>query len=152
MSRIYGKDITNTIVTKMTSDFNTMLSTIETERSLSYTIPQVLHITDEFAEDQLPEMYVHISESETEITELNNDIDFLTEVYTVHLTIAYKTASNLRYDYGEYYIEAIMRVLYGYNDADITWIFPTNSIRAEFQSMENYTTKVVGVDFEVRIN
>ena len=150
MSRIYGQDIKDKLVSIATSDLNTMIDAIEVERSVS--IPAVLNIVTNYKNNQLPELFIELQDSVVEPETLSYDIDNLTEIYTASLMIGYKDNTNDRDDLAEYYIEALTRIFINYCDEDITWMFYLGSIRTEAIAVEGFTLKACGINLEIRIN
>lgn len=152
MARYYGYDVRNLIKTKLESDFNTMITTIRTERSDS-TIPLVVNITIDKMKHQYPEIYIDITESELiNDFELTSSIDLTPEIFMVEITAILKSQLDTIDVHADYYIEAMQRILHGYNDSNITWILTNKTIRTDVTDEKKQTYKVCGVVCEIRIN
>jgi hypothetical protein len=150
--RFFGYDVRNDIKTKLTSDFNLMIATIRTERS-DTTIPDCLNFTIDNPINQYPEISIDITESQVlNEDELTSNVNLVPEVYTVEITAILKTQSTSIDNYADYYIEAMQRVLQGYNTSDITWLLIIKTNRDDIADRQNQTYKICGVTVEVRIN
>jgi len=150
--RYLALDVRDFIVTKLNSDFNTMIGTINTERT--HTTPVATDITYKWGQNQFPFILVDIDESEGLTEDYTLDMSYvnLPEMYKLLVIGFLKYANDNIYNYIEDWIEAIIRILHNYNDANISWIMYTRTERAELYKNENETLKSFVVEFEVRIN
>lgn len=152
MSRYHEADIKDAIKTKLDSDFNTMITTIRTERS-DTTIPLAKNITFDLLKNQYPEIYIDITGSELlNDEELSDNIEIVTESFEVEVSAIIKTNSTSLSKYGDYYNEAFKRVLQGYNDANIRWIGVINTVQEDrIQENTHQTYKLCGVVLQVLV-
>jgi hypothetical protein len=150
--RYFGKDIRDTLKTKLSTDFNTMIATIRTERS-DTTIPDCKSFTISNPTNQFPEISIDITDSEIlNSEELTSNINNVPEIYNVEITAVMIDTSTSLDDYADYYIEAMQRVLQGYYTSAITWVLITKTNRTNITDGLNQTYKLCGVTCEVRIN
>lgn len=136
------------------SSFNTMLGTIETERSLSNSIPTAKSITYKWGMNQYPFILVDLDKSEgiTDAYTLDMSYVNLPENYTILVMGFLKYANDEIWNYCEYWIEGIKRVLHNYNSDNISWIAYVSTERAEIYDNQNQRLKSFVVEFEMRCN
>lgn len=152
MSRYFGKDVRTALKTKLDTEFNTKIDLIRTERS-DITIPYVQNITIDKLKNQYPEITIDITESEVyNEEELTNDINLVPEIYTIEIIAIIKTQLDSIDNYADYYIEAMQRILHGYNTSNITWCLIIKTIRDDISDKQNQTYKACGIQAQVRIN
>ena len=142
MARFHGQDVRDKLVSLLTASMNTMLGTIDTERSQTTPTPKVIGY--KWLENQRPLILVDLEDSELiQDEELTNDLDITPEIWKANINIQIKSmnADDL-HNYIENYIEAIKRILNGYNDSNITWILITDTVRSELYQDKNQSMKM----------
>lgn len=170
-TRYYLKDVSDFILTQAqdaTKGINALISTINTERSLTGTdaCPDVKTFTKFWSrKNALPELFVDFQGSE-----ILNDEDTLggggdtigsslgtrfpdktPEIYSVNIFIRHKSNYNQLTDYMEIFAEAIYRTFHMYSDSNISSMLATASIIDNINTEENQTEKVSGFSFDIRI-
>ena len=150
--RYVEQDVRDFIVTKLTSEFNTMIGTINTERT--HATPTSNSFTYKWGMNQYPFILIDIDNSEGITEDYTLDMSYvnLPETYTLLIMGFLKYANDNIYNYCEDWIEAIKRILHNYNDSNITWIVYVKTERAELYKNENETLKSFLIEFECRIN
>lgn len=169
-NRFYGYDIITflkTLSNDNTKGINAMITTINTERSLTgdSACPLVVRITEGWTKKQFPEMYIDV-ESST----IDNEDDYLggggdtigsalgdrypdstPENYVCNITIMHKSNQTNLALCMEIYAEAIYRVFHKYCDSNILWILATQGIRGDIMTERNETYKMSGYSFDLKI-
>jgi len=155
--RYLGQDARNAVVTRLTdatNGFNAYITTINTERT--HAAPQAKKIDYKWGQHQNPYIVVELLKGEAlyndPATPMSMEYVNMPEVYTVMVTGILKyTDDNLK-NWAEDWIEAIIRSLHNYNDANISWIAYNESDREEMYKDNNFSGIMIGVLFEIRIN
>lgn len=160
--RYLARDIQDRIVTLLNSggidgegniipSFVTALGEVDTKRSETTPAPRV--ITAKWHQNQDPFIFVDNDESEIiNDEELNGDYEIITEIYNFKCMAVVKSTYNEVQDFVDNYIEALIRVLHNYCDANIAWIRAVGTDKVDLYSDKNQTKKSGMVEFEVRIN
>ncbi len=156
-NRYLAQDCRDQVITLLknnTTGFNSLISTINTERT--HSTPSATDITYKWGQNQFPFLLVDIDTSEIiyddVATPMSLKYEILPETYTLLVMGWLKYANDNVYNYAEDWIEAVIRVLHNYNDENISWIAYTKTERAEIYKNENETLKSFLVEFEIRIN
>lgn len=151
-NRFLGRDVRDAVVTLLSNGLTSMLTTIDTERSV--TTPAPIYIGYGWTDNQFPAVFVDLGNStiSQEESPLLETYSALKETFIIEVTCVITDAIDLLYNYIENYIEAIIRVVHGYDSADITWISAVETRREDLYLRENQTMKIGTVVFEVRIN
>ena len=146
------RDLSITLLQNASSGFNNMIGTINTERT--HTTPTATSITYKWGQNQFPFILVDVDDSEVQTDEITLPSVYsnLPVVHKLHVIGTLKYANDNVQNYAEDWIEAIIRVLHNYNDSNVSWIFWTNTERAEIYSKTNERLKTFLVSFEVKIN
>jgi hypothetical protein len=152
VGRYLAQDVRDFVVSKLDSEFNTMIGTINTERT--HTTPTAKSIAYHWGRNQFPFLMVDIEASEGVTDAYTIDMSYvnLPEVYTLLVAGFLKYANDNVYNYVEDWIEAVIRVLHNYNDGNISWIAYTQTERGEIYKNENETLKSFVVELEIRVN
>lgn len=161
MARLYGRDVRDTIVNLLNSggtkgdgtsidSFNTTIGTINTERSES--TPTAKKITHKWGYNQFQWVFVDVGDSEVPNDLMDDEFSQAAEFFEVVITGYLKSSNEEIYNYAENWIEAFIRILHGYYDADITHILVTGTIRDTLYQPQKETMKMGGVTLVVRIN
>lgn len=153
--RFFARDVKEAIIGVLggsSSGFNTMLSTIDTERS--DTTPTATSIIDHWGRNQYPFLMVDIDGAEVnyEDADISLNIANLPMDYTVLIGGYLKYADDNIHNWCENWIEAIERVLHNYNTANISWVTLKGEERAELYKDNNEIIKTFVVEFEARVN
>jgi hypothetical protein len=151
-NRYHEHDVKTKIKSILDSNFNNMIETIRIERS-DNTIPLAQNITHDVILNQYPEIYIDITGSEImNDQELTDNIDIITESFDVEVSCVILINSYSIESYGDYYNEALKRILHGYNDSYITWIGVISTIQRDLQDQNtNQTYKICGVTLQVLV-
>jgi len=155
--RFTGYDVREAILTKLkdaTTGFNALIGTINTERT--HAAPTALKIESTWGQNQFPFLLVEMQNSEV----LYNDpampmtmlYQHVPETYNCNIVGFLKAFDDRVVDWVEDWIEAVIRVLHGYNSADISWILVTGTDRTDIYTEEHGTMKIFTVNLEIRIN
>lgn len=148
------RDLAITLLEDSSSGFNSMIGTINTERT--HATPTANSITYKWGQNQFPFLLVDIDASEVQYgdvaTPISLNYKILPEVYTLLVMGWLKYANDDVYNYAEDWIEAIIRVLHNHNDSDVSWIAYTHTERADIYKNESETLKSFLVEFEIRVN
>jgi hypothetical protein len=162
-NRYFGYDIIEklkTIASDPTNGINAIISTINAERTL--TLPNIMTITEVWDTRFLPIMFIDIESSQVLPAEDSiggggdtigtRNVMKTPEVYSVYITITYKSPDVSLNKWMELYGEAIYRLYHNYCDENIIWIVARESARAEINATDNQTAKTVGYKFDLRID
>jgi hypothetical protein len=149
MTRYYSRDVLTFLVTYLTTNLNSTIQAINTTRT--DTTPDVISFIYANSQNQFPECFVSIDDSEVEVIELGKSFDGSNETYNCSVIIGIKSNDTNLNLWVENYIEAIFKTLHGYSDNNISWIACKSSIRDEINIKEMQTFKVCGWKIEVRI-
>jgi len=145
----WSRDVLVFIKTKLINELNTMIGIVNGER-LDDT-PLISNITYDKVTDSLPECLIELTESTIDQEEIGNENDFSTEIFNCVISIMSKSNDNRHSLWIENYLEALWRVLQGYNDNYISWIRLKQSVRADLTSTQDQTYKICGYNIEIRI-
>jgi hypothetical protein len=148
--RFFGADVITSLKTIATSNLNTMIDLIKTERS-DTGVESIKRIDSGNFQRQYPECMINLGDSLVESEELNLDISDTPEIYPVDVLIALAINSDKITLRQEYYIEALERIYHGYKDINISWISVMDCIRVNAYTEQNELLRVVGVKLSVRI-
>jgi hypothetical protein len=150
MARFFGADVIARVQEVLVAEMPAMIALIQTERSdPEFKAPTKYNIG--YLERQFPECLISMDNSEVEMSQISMDIGNTPEQYPAEVVVVSKDITDKAYLRQEYYIEALQRVLHGYNDEDITWIVVTGTIRANMYTEQKETLRVTGVSITARI-
>lgn len=156
-NRFLGLDIRNKIVTLLTdvsTGFNAMIGTINTERT--HVAPTALKIETTWGQNQYPFLLVEMQNSTVQYDDPAAPMTTLykntPETYDVTVAGFLKAFDDRVVDWVEDWIEGVIRVIHGYNSANISWILCTGTERTDIYTEEHGNMKVFSVNFEIRIN
>jgi hypothetical protein len=131
MSRYFSRDIKKAVIDRLndaTYGVNTILTAMDTERTESLSSKSLfLRISDSYFEQQNPEMFVHVVNSEIADGNLNESILNCNENYTINIFAQIKEMSDDLDLILDNYEEAIKRCLHGANLSGINYIYNKNS-------------------------
>jgi hypothetical protein len=162
MSRYHGQDVRDKVIELLNNGWTNrygevipgltgMLSVIDTERT--QTTPSPKKIGYDWLENQRPYVLVDLEDSELiQDEELTDNLDLTPEIWTCNLLTKIKSNNVNLHNYIENYIEAISRILNGYNGEFITWILITGTNRSELYQDVNQSAKMGQVTCQIRVN
>jgi len=157
VNRFTGLDIRNKIVTLLTdvsTGFNVMVGTINTERT--HVAPTALKIETTWGQNQYPFLLVEMQNStvlfDDAAAPMTMQYKHMPETYNLTVAGFLKAFDDRVTDWVEDWIEAVIRVVHGYNSSDISWILCTGTERTDIYTEEHGDMKVFSVNFEIRIN
>lgn len=149
--RFFARDVRDALKDYLEDNFNTTLSTIDTERT--ETTPPVISFITGKEKNQFPEMYIDVISSTIETDEIHSDETYSTEKFEVDITVKMKYSNDSIHNYIENYIEALQRLLNNQTiDPQITYIFATSTLRVDLYDNSGQVLRVGGVKFDVRVN
>lgn len=149
--RYLARDIRDAIVTKLTSELSSMITTINSERSDTTPAPSFVNYLWDM--QQVCAVFVDIGDSETILEEiLNDNYTILPELFQLDVSTRLIENSDNIYNYVENYIEAFIRILHSYSDGNITWIRLLSTERNDIYENKNTVSLEAKAIFEVRIN
>lgn len=146
----FAADVLTAVYTKISSEINTMLATIRTERS-DTTLPDVLNVTYGLPTGQLPEIVITMETTDQPDELLQDNITIDPQVYNLQIMLTSQGIDALFQLHMCYYLEALQRLLHGCQISGITWVRCKDSIIDNITA-ENEIYKFVGIKLEVRIN
>lgn len=147
--RFYGIDVKKAIYDYVVANFNNMVDTINTERTLT-----VAHCNSFITGRELyqfPEMYIDITGSTIPKEEIFSGDEFNTEIFRMDVKIVNKQSTDNILDDMEIYTEAMIRLLDNNSLPGITSIMVNETIR-DYYDNSGQILRMAGVRLEIRVN
>jgi hypothetical protein len=149
MARYYGIDVRDEIKDYLETNFNSMVDTINTERTL--TVPYCNSYITGRELYQFPEMYIDIISSNIPKEEIFTGDEYNTEIFNIDVKIVIKQTNDNILDDIEVYIEAMIRLLDNRSLPGITSVMVNETIRDIYDN-SGQVLRSGGVKIEVRVN
>jgi hypothetical protein len=151
MARFFGSDIIYTLQTVLTAQLPAMITLLQTERA-DTGLEQIRKVNVGNLDRQFPECLISLGDSEVDVEHLSMDIQDTPETFDCDVVIITKDISSSKtYLRTENYVEALMRILHGYSDSNITWVVVVGGIRTNMYTESKEVLRVSGVKLSVRI-
>lgn len=162
MSRFFAIDVRDKIIDLLENggvdsegvvrkSLTLQLVDIDTARTMTTQSPNI--ITYKWGDNNYPTVSVRSTESELLQDEiLTDDLEITPEIFTIEIVSTLKSRDETLHNQVENYIQAIMEILNGYEDTNITETLVTKTDKGEIYSDKNGFKKSGLVMLEVRIN
>lgn len=147
--RFYGLDVRDGVKTFLTTNYNTMIGTINIERTM--TVPVIASFITGKEKYQFPEMYIDITGSNIPKEEIFSGDEFNTEIFTMEIKVAAKETTDSLMDHMEVYTEALIRLLDNITLPGMTSVMVTSTIRGYYDN-SGQVLRTSGVNLEIRVN